>query len=169
MFDKLGGFDREFFLYNEELDLSWRALIAGEIIESIPQARLHHASIGNVDLQPHAKESRRFYANRSQFLSVLKNAQGLLLLTSLTYLLLITVEAIVGALAARRPSFIYWSLLRPVADCWRLRFYLLDQRKQIKAYRKRGDRWFICHFLRFGFQHWTDIKRFIKPGINIGS
>ena len=169
LFDKLGGFDSKFFLYNEELDLSWRALIAGETIESIPQARLHHASIGNVDSQPQAKESRRFYANRSQFLSVLKNAQGLLLLTSLTYLLLITAEAVAGALAARRPSFIYWSLFKPVMDCWRLRFYLLDQRKQIKTYRKRGDWWFIRHFLRFGFRHWDDIRRFIKPGISIGS
>jgi GT2 family glycosyltransferase len=169
LFDQLGGFDSQFFLYNEELDLSWRALIAGENIESIPQARLHHASIGNADSQVQAKESRRFYANRSQILSVLKNAQGLLLLTALTYLLLITAEAIVGALAARRLSFIYWSLLKPVMDCWRLRFYLLDQRKQIKAYRRRGDWWFICHFLRFGFRHWDDVRRFIKPGISIGS
>jgi len=169
LFDKLGGFDSEFFLYNEELDLSWRALIAGETIESIPQARLHHASIGNADSRPQTKESRRFYANRSQLLSVLKNAQGLLLLTSLTFLMLIMVEAIAGALAARRLSFVHWSLLKPVKDCWRLRFYLLGQRRQIKAYRKRGDWWFICHFLRFGFQHWTDIKRFIKPGATIES
>jgi GT2 family glycosyltransferase len=169
LFNKLGGFDNEFFLYNEELDLSWRALIAGETIESIPQARLHHASIGNVVSQPQTKESRRFYTNRSQILSVLKNAQGLLLLTSLTYLLLITVEAFAGALAARRLSFVRESLIRPVMDCWQLRFYLLEQRKQIKTYRKRSDWWFIRRFLRFGFQHWTDIKRFFKPGINIGS
>jgi GT2 family glycosyltransferase len=169
LFDSLAGFDNEFFLYNEELDLSWRALIAGETIESIPQARLHHASIGNVVSQPQTKESRRFYANRSQLLSVLKNAQGLLLLMSLTFLVLIFAEAIAGALAARRLSFMHESLIRPVMDCWRLRFYLLDQRKQIKAYRKRGDWWFILHFLRFGFQHWTDIRRFFKPGINIKS
>jgi GT2 family glycosyltransferase len=169
LFDRLGGFDSQFFLYNEELDLSWRALIAGENIESIPQARLHHASIGNANSQPQTKESRRFYTNRSQILSILKNAQGLLLLASLTFLALITAEAIAGALAARRLSFVYWSLLKPLKDCWRLRVYLLGQRRQIKAYRKRGDWWFIRYFLRFGFQHWTDIKRFIKPGINIGS
>ena len=169
LFDGLGGFDSQFFLYNEEMDLSWRALIAGETIESIPQARLHHASVGNTNSQPQTKESRRFYANRSQLLSVLKNAQGMLLLTNVTFLVLITAESIAGALAARRLSFIYWSLLKPVKDCWRLRFYLLGQRKQINAYRKRGDWWFICHFLRIGFQHWTDIKRFIKPGITIDS
>jgi GT2 family glycosyltransferase len=169
LFQELGGFDSEFFLYNEELDLSWRALIAGETIESIPQARLHHASVGNANSQPKTRESRRFYANRSQLLTILKNSQCLLLLTSLTFLALIAAEAIAGALATRRFSFVYWSLLKPVKDCWRLRFYLLDQRKQIKAYRKRGDWWFIRHFLRFGFQHWTDIKRFIKPGIKIES
>jgi GT2 family glycosyltransferase len=169
LFDKLGGFDSQFFLYNEEMDLSWRALIAGETIESIPQARLHHASIGNAASQPQTKESRRFYANRSQLLTVFKNAQGLLLLANLTFLALIAAEAIAGALAAHRFSFIYWSLLKPVKDCWRLRFYLLDQRKRIKAYRKRGDWWFIRRFLRFGFQHWTDIKRFMQPGITIDS
>lgn len=169
LFNELGGFDREFFLYNEEMDLSWRALITGENIESIPLARLHHASVGNIDALAQTKESRRFYANRSQLLTVLKNAQGLLLFTTLTYLVLITAEAIAGALAARRLSFIYWSLLKPVADCWRLRSYLLAQRRQINAYRKRGDCWFISNFLRFGFQHWNDIKRFIKPGITIDS
>jgi GT2 family glycosyltransferase len=169
LFDALGGFDSQFFLYNEEMDLSWRARIAGEEIESIPQARLFHASVGNPDVPAKTKESRRFYANRSQLLTILKSAQGLLLFTSLTFLALITLEAIGGALAARKFSFIYWSLLKPVADCWRLRFYVLEQRRKINAYRRRGDWWFIRHFLQFGFQHWNDIKRFIKPSITIDS
>ncbi|MEI8291478.1 MAG: glycosyltransferase family 2 protein [Verrucomicrobiota bacterium] len=169
VFDQLGGFDSKFYLYNEEMDLSWRARIAGETVESIPHARLHHASICPAIPPPaRTKADRRFFANRSQLLTILKNSQGLLLLTAFTYLVLITVEAMAGAIAARQPSFIYWSLLKPVADCWRLRFYLLDQRKQIKIYRKRGDWWFIRHFLRFGFSHWQDIKRFIKPRNSLG-
>ena len=164
LFNQLCGFDNEFYLYNEEMDLSWRALIAGESIESIPRARLHHASVAKSNPPSQPNESRRFYANRSQLLTILKNAQGLMLFTCLTYLALIAAESVGGALTARRSSFIYWSLFKPVADCWRLRFYLLDQRKKIKIYRQRGDWWFIRHFLRFGFGHWNDIKRFIKSG-----
>src|SRR5260221_5236491 len=32
LFEKLGGFDEKFFMYGEEMDLSWRARIAGESI-----------------------------------------------------------------------------------------------------------------------------------------
>jgi GT2 family glycosyltransferase len=164
LFDQLGGFDREFYLYNEEMDLSWRAHIAGEMVESIPSARLHHASICPATPRPaRTNVDRRFYANRSQLLTILKNAQGLLLFTALTYTMLITVESVAGAVAGRQPAFIYWSLFKPVADCWRLRSYLRAQRKQINAYRKYGDWWFIRNFLRFDFSHWHDIKRFIKP------
>jgi len=169
LFQQIGGFDEEFFLYNEEMDLSWRAWIAGDGIVLIRSARIHHqgASSGDRKVENRTNETKRYYANRNQILTILKNARGLLLLLALNQLALITVEAIVGALLSRRFSFLQWALLKPVADCWRLRAYIAGERSRIRAFRLRGDFWMLRHFFRFGVGRWPDVKRLLRSGVKI--
>jgi GT2 family glycosyltransferase len=162
LFQKIGGFDREFFVYGEEMDLSWRARIAGAGIELVRAARVHHAAAGCTDTSGRTSEFRRFYANRNQIITITKNSRGPLLILAFNHVLLITMEALVGALLARKFSFIRMSLFKPLADCWRLRHYILEQRRMIRGYRQRGDWWITRRFFRFGFGHWGDIKRFLK-------
>lgn len=169
LFQKLGGFDEEFFLYGEEMDLSWRSWIAGEWIALVSSARIHHqaASAGERAVENRTSETKRFYANRNQLLTILKNARCLLLVLALNQLALIALEAAVGALFARRFSFVRWALFRPVWDCWRLRRHILEQRKKTRAFRQRGDWWILRRFFRFGFGRWTDVKRLVKFGVKI--
>ena len=162
LFEKLGGFDREFFVYGEEMDLSWRVRIAGESIELVRAAKVHHAAAGCTDTSGRTNEFRRFYANRNQILLLAKNSHGPLLLLVFSHLALISVEALAGAVLARNFSFIKMSLFKPLADCWRLRHYLREERGLIRRYRRRGDWWITRRFFRFGFGHWGDIKRFLK-------
>jgi N-acetylglucosaminyl-diphospho-decaprenol L-rhamnosyltransferase len=169
LFQKLDGFDEEFFLYNEEMDLSWRSWIAGEQVVLASSARIHHqaASSGERAVENRTNETKRFYSNRSQLLTILKNAQWLLLALALSQLALIALEAVVGAFFARRFSFVRWALFRPVRDCWRLRRHILEQRKKIGAFRQRGDWWLLRRFFRFGFGRWADVKRLVKFGVKI--
>jgi GT2 family glycosyltransferase len=169
LFEKLGGFDDEYFLYCEELDLSWRAWIAGEPVVLIPTARLHHqaASTGDRMVENRTNESRRFYANRNQLLTIFKNSHGPLLLLALTQILLIAAEAAVGLAASRRLSFVRWALLKPIADCWRLRHHIAQQRQYLRRVRRHGDVWILRHFFRFGFGRWGDVKRLLKFGVKI--
>lgn len=169
LFKKLGGFDDEFFLYGEEMDLSWRARIAGESIELVYAARVHHAASGCTDQKARTSEFRRFYANRNQILMILKNAHGPLLLLALSHTALIAVQAVAGAVLALKPSFIRWSLFAPLADCWRLRQYIFAQRRLIRSYRQRGDWWIARRFFRFQIGQWAEIKRFLKGRVVIDS
>jgi N-acetylglucosaminyl-diphospho-decaprenol L-rhamnosyltransferase len=161
-FLKIGGFDREYFVYGEEMDLSWRVRIAGEPIELVRPARVHHAAAGCSEPTGRTSEFRRFYANRNQILTILKNANGPLLVLAFNLVLLITVEAVAGALLSRSFSFIQMSLFKPLAACWRLRHYIGEQRRLIRSYRQRGDWWIARRYFRFEFGHWGDIKRFMK-------
>ncbi|HXS68081.1 MAG TPA: glycosyltransferase family 2 protein [Candidatus Polarisedimenticolia bacterium] len=166
---KLGGFDEEFFLYNEEMDLSWRAWLAGETIRQVPSAKIHHqgASSGDRHVENRTNETKRFYANRNQLLTILKNARFLLLFLAVTQVSLIAAEAIAGAVLARRFSFARWSLLKPLADCWRLRGHVGAERRQICSFRKRGDLWILHRFFTFRFGRWMDIQRLLKSGVKI--
>lgn len=169
LFEKLGGFDDELFLYNEEMDLSWRAWIAGESIVPAPAARIHHqgASAGERAAENRTNETKRFYANRNQLLVIFKNSQFLLLGLGLSQIMLIMAEAVIGTCLARRPSFFYRALLKPVTDCWRLRRHVWELRGKNRLIRRRGDWWMLKHFFRFGFGRWTDAKRLFKFGVKI--
>jgi GT2 family glycosyltransferase len=43
-FERLGGFDPDFFAYLEDVDFGWRASLAGETSVFVPQARARHLS-----------------------------------------------------------------------------------------------------------------------------
>ena len=169
LFQKIGGFDEEFFLFAEEMDLTWRAWISGENALLIRDAKLHHqgASSGDRKMENRTSETKRFYANRSQLLALLKSAHNLLLILAFNQLMLITAEAVVGAILARRFSFARWSLFKPLADCWRLRGHILAERRRIRGFRKRGDLWILRHFFQFQFGRWMDIKRLLQSGVKI--
>lgn len=50
-FDDLGGFDEEFFMYCEDVDLSWRARTKGYALKTCPRALFLH-SVTNREMQP---------------------------------------------------------------------------------------------------------------------
>ena len=169
LFQTLEGFDEGLFLYNEEMDLSWRAWIAGEPISLISSAHIHHqgASSGERAVENRTNETKRYYANRNQLLVIFKNARVLLLLLAFNQATLIGTEAIIGTCLARRLSFFYWAMLKPLADCWRLRQHISEQRRKNRLIRQHGDWWMVRHFFRFGFGRWTDVKRLLKFGVRI--
>ena len=49
LFQQLGGFDREFFMFADEFDLSWRVWISGHRAIVVPAARLHHRGAAQVN------------------------------------------------------------------------------------------------------------------------
>ena len=170
LFRKLGGFDREIFLYSDELDLSWKVWISGGRCVVVPAARAHHRWAVSVNPKGDSKvvenrtsDSKRFYANRNALLILLKNAQHLLLGLVILQLAMLLAEAIVALIVVRRWSFIRRAYLDAVADCWRLRGHILEQRRRVSEFRSRSD-WWMLRFLTWRLNRWEEVVRVWRTG-----
>jgi hypothetical protein len=67
IFEELGGFDTDFFLYLEDIDLSWRARLAGYRIIAIPESIVFHKF--NLFITPR----KEFYLERNRYQMLLKD------------------------------------------------------------------------------------------------
>jgi GT2 family glycosyltransferase len=171
LFHELGRFDNEFFMFSDELDLSWRVWIAGHRAVGVPSARLHHRGAAQVNpagggatVEFRTSDTKRFYANRNNLLVLLKNARCLLLLMVPLQLGLLVLEAMAALVLVRRWGFVRRAYWDAVADCWRLRGHIRTERRRIRQFRRRGDLWML-RFLRCRLNRWDEIQRVRRDGL----
>jgi GT2 family glycosyltransferase len=171
LFQSIGGFDSEFFMFSDEYDLAWRIWIAGERCVAVPSAHLHHRGAANVNPEGGAKvvefrtsQTKRFYANRNSLLVILKNAKNLLLLMACLQIGLLAVESLVALIIVRRWAFVRKSYFDAIADCWRLRRHIWSCRASAKVFRKRSD-WWMLRFLKLRMNRWDELLKMRKMGL----
>jgi hypothetical protein len=68
--EELGGFDGEFFMQMEEIDLSWRLKLAGYHVRSVPSSVIRHE--GGASLQDGSVE-KIYFNHRNNITMLLKN------------------------------------------------------------------------------------------------
>ena len=168
IFSQLGMFDREFFIYSDDADLSWRVWLAGYKVAGIYEARLHHRGAAGVNpaggietLEFRTNDRKRFLTNRNCLLTLLKNGRHILLLPLVPLVALLLLESLVGALLLRRWSFVRASFTDVLRDCWRLRGHVARQRKIVASFRKHSDFWML-RFFRLRPNRWFEIKRLFQ-------
>jgi GT2 family glycosyltransferase len=171
VFNALGMFDAEFFIYSDDSDLSWRVWIAGYKVAGIYEARLHHRGAAGVNpsggistLEFRTNDRKRFLTNRNCILTLLKNGHSILLLTIIPLIPLLFLESLAGAFILRRWSFAKSSFWNVLLDCWRLRGYVSKERKRIATFRKHSDLWML-RFFRLRPNRWFEVKRAFKFGL----
>ena len=171
LFQELGRFDPEFFMFADEFDLSWRVWISGHQAVAVPSAKLHHRGAAQVNpagggatVEFRTSDTKRFYTNRNSLLVLLKNAQYLLLLLVPLQLGLLVIEAVAGLALVRRWSFIKRAYWDAVMDCWRLRKHILAERRRIRQFRRRGDLWML-RFLCWRLNRWDEVQRLRRFGV----
>jgi GT2 family glycosyltransferase len=97
-----GLFDERLGDDDGDLDLCWRARIAGFNVLMTPLARVRHAAVGERDDRPGVERSRRYEEDRAALASVLKN-DGLLTLAWVMPLgVVLTVVRLLFLLLSRR-------------------------------------------------------------------
>jgi hypothetical protein len=68
--EELGGFDEDFFMQMEEIDLSWRMKLAGYLVRSVPSSVIMHE--GGASLQC-GSEEKIYFNHRNNITMLLKN------------------------------------------------------------------------------------------------
>ncbi|HEV2455187.1 MAG TPA: glycosyltransferase family 2 protein [Verrucomicrobiae bacterium] len=171
VFNQIGMFDAEYFIYSDDSDLSWRVWIAGHKVAGIFEARLHHRGAAGVNpsggvmtVEFRTTDNKRFLTNRNSLLTLLKNGQHILLLPIGPLVAWLFVESLAGAVLLRRASFIKSTFWNVLADCWRLRHHVLQERKRVSAFRKRSDFWML-RFFRLRPNRWFEVKRALQLGL----
>ena len=170
VFNQVGMFDSEYFIYSDDTDLSWRVWIAGYKVAGIYEARLHHRGAAGVNpsggietVEFRTTDRKRFLTNRNSILTLIKDGRFILLLPIIPLIGLLFIESLAGAVILRRLSFArasFWSVL---ADCWRLRGHVLQERKKVAAFRKRSDFWML-RFFKLRPNRWFEVTRLFKFG-----
>ena len=170
LFRKLGGFDRAFFMYGDEYDLSWRIWIAGAEALLVPAARLHHRGAASVNptgggkvLEVRTSDSKRFYTNRNCLLLLLKNCQHLLLAMVPLQIALLCLEALAGLVMIRRWSFVKRAYIDAILACWGLRGHILAERRLLASVRQRSD-WQMLSFFRCRLNRWEEVRNVLRNG-----
>ncbi len=170
-FQKLGGFDAQFFMYADEFDLCWRIWLAGGKVILASSARLHHRGMASVNpnggqqvVENRTSDTKRYYANRNDLLVLLKNCQHLLLLLVPLQLALLAVEAVAMSVVVRRWSNVRRAYLDAIRDCWRMRGHIFEERRRIRHFRRRSDFWMV-RFLQPQLNRWREFRRFNRLGL----
>jgi GT2 family glycosyltransferase len=131
VFRELGGFTEEFFLYQEDLELCWRARLHGLRVLVVPDADVLHDYV----LERPGRQ-KEYYLERNRLIFVLTafSARLLLLLAPV----LVSVEAGIVVLAWRQG----WLREKARGWGWLLRHgsWLAAHRRETQALRRRSDR-----------------------------
>ncbi|MEK7166790.1 MAG: glycosyltransferase family 2 protein [Patescibacteria group bacterium] len=97
VFEKIGGFDADYFLYFEEVDLCWRINLAGYRVKVTPKCKLFHVGAGSTTGS--AYEFFYMHSLKNQLTTYAKNSPPLKLLVSLIIQLFISLGSIIIFLA----------------------------------------------------------------------
>jgi GT2 family glycosyltransferase len=139
LFRDLRGWDARMRAFAEDLDLCWRARLAGHVVRVEPRAKARHAIALARGLRDSPFQPTRYYVRRNRFRSVTKNASGLRLIALVPQFLLLAFVEMIAFIFLRQPGEIV-NLCRAIA--WNgLRLpQTLAERARVQRRRKVPDR-----------------------------
>ena len=143
---EIGGFDPIYFMYHEDVDLCWRAQLAGYRVVVVPTSKVYHKGGGSLQ-SPLSRyisgkfeidKQRKYFTERNTLITLLKNYSLKTLLKILPrYLALISAEIGLYIVSGRFDGVII--LLKAQFYVLKNIKYILFQREKISKIRKVND------------------------------
>ncbi|MBA2274852.1 MAG: glycosyltransferase family 2 protein [Actinobacteria bacterium] len=103
VFYRLNGWDTKMRAFCEDLDLCWRARLAGHSVEVAPAARVRHVAALTHRFRRVPWGPTRYLLRRNRFRAVAKNSSAVRLLWLVPQLLLLALVEMAGYLVVRQP------------------------------------------------------------------
>jgi hypothetical protein len=160
VFLELGGFDPDFFAYFEDVDLCWRAWLAGYRIAYRPRSRIYHKL--SATMGPFLTPERLFLGERNRLQCMLKNLGIWNLIAAIPVSCFYTLYRVLGFLRSRRPVAAL-AVLR--GDWWVLTHLpgMVRKRRRIQQGRQIPDSFLAAHGLMLslaeGFREFSRLAR----------
>lgn len=145
LFSAAGGFDPDYFMFHEDIDLAWRVWLLGYRVDAVPEAVVYHfvgASAGGTALVNEGRYKstyfRRYFSERNNIRTLLKNYSFSILPFILTAYFLINLAEMAFFLVFLKPRVIFCYLK---AYCWNIVNFneTLKARRRIQNIRKVPD------------------------------
>jgi GT2 family glycosyltransferase len=139
VFKQLRGWDARMRAFTEDLDLCWRARLAGHSVKVEPAATARHAIALAKGERTSPFSPARYYIRRNRLRTILKNASGIRLLALIPLFFLLALAEMLGFVLLRQPREI-GNLARALA--WNVLHLpqTLRERSQAQSIRKVPDR-----------------------------
>ncbi len=131
MLHQIGLFDEDYFAYYEDVDLAWRAQLAGWRCLYVPTSRVYH--IHSATLGHHAPY-KQYLLSRNKVWTILKNYPAPAILAMLP--LILSVDLIALLHAWHRSPQLGRSALRGRLDAWRALPLILRKRGRVQRLRR---------------------------------
>ena len=103
VFKQLRGWDARMRAFTEDLDLCWRARIAGHTIRVEPAAKARHAIALAKGDRSSPFRPPRYYIRRNRLRTIAKNASGVRLLALIPTFILLSLAEMLGFVVLRQP------------------------------------------------------------------
>lgn len=168
LFINLGMFDDDYFMFQEDVDLSWRAQLAGIPFVTGDNSFLYHYSGGSTpsggikkDINEYTTNTfKRYLGERNTLLNILKNYSLPFLILILPFVILLNLMEIILFTVTMKFKFVGCYLR---AYFWVISHFgsILKKRKIVQANRKVSDFKIISKMSLFS----SKIKYFLKYGI----
>ena len=104
VFRALRGWDARMRAFAEDLDLCWRARLAGHTVRVEPRAKARHAIALARGVRTSPFRPTRYYIRRNRFRAVTKNASGLRLIALIPQFLLLVFFEMIAFVFLRQPG-----------------------------------------------------------------
>lgn len=136
---EIGGLDENFFMYSEDVDISWRAQLAGYNIIFVPSSVVYHDYMFN--LTP----KKFYYLERNRYILLIKNLHLKTIFFMIPSLILTEIMALGFAILKG------WEYIKnKINSCyWIIKNlnFLLKKRQEVQNIRKINDKLIISRFI----------------------
>lgn len=162
LFEELEGFDLKYFMFHEDIDLAWRVQLLGYRIMALSRAVVYHVAGGSASggetHQGKYKSSylRRYYSERNNIRTLLKNYQTLTLLFIIPFYFFVNLIEILIYLAMFKFKVVYlylkayiWNLVN-LGDTFRERTKI--QKSRVVSDKQLMDKMYFGSGKLFAFR-----------------